>query len=70
MVLEDLPDLQVVLLDLLGGPGRSLLVQPEGGLYRLKLWTKTVGEVIKVKAIMIRLLHFMTLLAERRSQLV
>ena len=37
---------------------------------RLKLWAKTADEVIKAKAITIRLLHFMTLLAERRSQLV
>ena len=37
---------------------------------RLKLWAKTTDEVIKAKAIVILLLHFMTLLAERRSELV
>ena len=37
---------------------------------RLKLWAKTTDEVIKAKAVTIRLLHLMTLLAERRSQLV
>ena len=37
---------------------------------RLKLWVKTVEEITKAKAITIRLLHLMTLLAERRSQLI